>query len=181
MYHLIAAVVSVALGVYMTAAGVLYSGTVFTTASGKAQAMQIISSMEQIDAGWTMWENAGNNITTTLLTSALLTGGNYLAAYPAPPSIATASNTTGGAGVNPFYLLDEYGTNGNAAAATENSAVGISLVLSGTSGTNACLAIAQSAGYVAVGQTFNSVANPVLGGVTININNGAGTVVGVTS
>ena len=167
MYHLLAAIIAVVLGVYMSAAGVIYTGSAFSGASAKATAVQIVSSMEQIDAAWTMWESAGGNVkvagSAAAVQTALTTGGTYLSQFPSPPAIYPGSGGiayTGGFTVN-AYNIDVYtdnvptltaGITGGSANETIN--IGTYFFLDKTIGLNACTAIAQGAGLIAPGTTL---------------------------
>lgn len=173
MYNLLAIVVSVAIGVFMTAAGLFYSGSAFTTASGKAQAMQIINAMEQIDAAWTMWSNDGNTTTTTNPTitgvGSLTASPYYLSSYPPAPSIATTS----GIAATAAYVLDRYGTGGaTPVAGNETTTTGIAMVLSATTGGNACLEMARASGLVQTTATFASTGAITVSGQPMNLNTG---------
>lgn len=174
MYNLLAVVVSVAIGVFMSAAGVFYAGSAFTTSSGKAQAMQILSSMEQIDAAWTMWSNDGNTTTGATPANTNLTGAPYyLSSYPPAPANAQTWGGAAGTTVAAGYVIDAFGsvgsTNGGAALGlTETTNTGIVLFLDSGTGGNACLEIARSAGVVgSTVQSFSTASSIIISGTTI--------------
>ncbi|WP_448208446.1 hypothetical protein [Azospirillum sp. sgz302134] len=168
MYNLLASIIAVAIGVFMTSAGLYYGGAAYSTSSAKAQAMQIIASMEQIDSAWTIWSNDGNTTTGALPAytgaTGLTSAPYYLSAVPTPPSTAVAWSQGGAAA----YVLDTWGsgsTNGGGAApATETSNTGIALLLNKSTGGNACLEMAKAAGVMGLttsSTTFPAAAQPL--------------------
>lgn len=186
MYHLLAAIIAVVLGVYMAAAGIIYTGTAFSGASAKAQAVQIVSAMEQIDAAWSMWEAAGGNVITAgsaaAIKTALITNGTYLTQFPSPPAIypGTGGAAYTGAFTVTSYNIDPYtdavptqplGITGNA---TESASIGTYFFLDKTIGANTCLAIAQSAGLIAAGSTLTAANLTLASGYVLNLNTNGG-------
>lgn len=170
MFNLLSVVVAVAISGFMAAAGVFYTGSAFTNMSAKAQAVQVLSAMEQIDAAWTMWSNDGNTTTASLPSSTVLTSATpptYMSSYP--PAINTA--TTFGTGPTAAgYVIDSTGTGGATAAGNETTNTGVYTVLTSTTGANACLEIAKSAGYVAsTASSFTGLANITVNAVTVAV------------
>ncbi len=170
MFNLLSVVVAVAISGFMAAAGVFYSGSAFTNMSAKAQAVQILSAMEQIDAAWTMWSNDGNTTTASAPSSTGLTSvtpPTYMSSYPPPPNTAT---TFGGGPTAAGYIIDSTGNGGATAAGNETNNTGVYVVLNATTGANSCLEIAKSAGYVATtANNFTGLANITVNAVTVAV------------
>ena len=164
MYQLIAAIVAIAIGVASAASGIYYAGTAYTAASAKAQAVQIISALEQIDAAWSMWEGDSNTTSAAHptgyvvgtgagdLQAANSQGFTYLQSWPTAPSQAVtwgAAPATTGAAV---YAVDRTTPAGKLF-------VGTFVVLAAGAGAStgalaACTQIAQMSGMVAAGATL---------------------------
>ena len=190
MYHLLAAIIAVVLGVYMAAAGIIYTGSAFSGASAKAQAIQIVSSMEQIDAAWSMWEAAGGNAKTAgsgaNVKAALIANSTYLAQYPAPPAVTAGTTVTApvyaGAYSGQYYIDANTDNTVNQLAnmvvggAQESLNDGVYAVLDATLGGNTCLAISQSAGLIAPSKTLTSANLALPSGCTVSLNTNSGIV-----
>ncbi len=168
MFNLLSVVVAVAISGFMAAAGVFYAGSTFTNMSAKAQAVQLLSAMEQIDAAWTMWSSDGNSTTSSTPTSTLLTSTTpptYMSAYPTPSNLATTFAAVAGA-----YYIDSVGTGGGTVAGNETTNTGVYTVLNASTGSNACLEIAKSAGYVATtASTFTGLSTITVNAVTVAV------------
>ena len=181
MYQLIAAVVAIGLGVITAGAGIYYGGSAYGSATNKAQASQIIASLEQIDAAWSMWEGDGNTTTANTLPtsgngSTLVTAdaqnNTWLQTWPAEPPIA---DTSWGVSANTGFLVD------SSSAVTDGAGhtfTGVYIVLQApvvatgsTGGLGVCTQVAQQSGMVASNSTLalttvNTI-NLSTGGTTI--------------
>lgn len=144
MFNLLALIVSIALGSAMAAAGVYYGGSVLTAAGAKAQGVEVIASLQQVDAAWVVYSNDGKTNSAAFPT---LSGGasgtdltvdGYLASPPNAPNFATTWAAAGAQAAG-FYL-DRVAGGG-----AESTETGTFIILS-TSAGGTCLAIAQSAG-----------------------------------
>jgi hypothetical protein len=134
--------------------------------SAKAQAVRVLSAMELIDAAWTMWSNDRSTTTASLPNSTVLTSSTlptHMSSYP--PPINTAS-TFGASPTAAGYVIDGTGS----AVGKETTNTGAYTVLTSTTGANACLEIAKSAGYVAsTASSFTDLANITVNAVTVAV------------
>lgn len=138
MFNLLTVIVAVALSGVMAAAGVFYGGSAFTQSGPKAAAMGIVQGMAQIEGAWVLYSSDGNTTDTTVPATATLISGNYLAAVPTAPTIAT---TYGGLAGNNVYQTDLI------TAGPDTAQTGSFLVLSNTS-LSVCTEIARAGGQV---------------------------------
>jgi len=168
MFNLLSVVVAVAISGFMAAAGIFYTGSAFTNTSAKAQAIQILSALEQVDAAWTLWSNDGNSTTASLpSSSALTTPTAYLSSFPPPINTATTYGTGPSAAA---YAIDSTGTGGAVVVGNESTSTGVYTVLNASTGANACLEIAKSSGYVAsTVSTFTGLANITVNAVAVTV------------
>ncbi len=153
MFNLITSIIAVALTAALAAAEIIYIGPAFLTSTPKAVAAQIIASMSQIDAAWTMWGTTtattttfptitGTGLVTDLLGVPGAANTQFLAAIPTAPATAA---TWGGVLLSNKYQIDHYNT--AAATVAETDELGIFVALDSTS-LSICTEIARAGGQI---------------------------------
>lgn len=161
MFNILTVIISVALTAIMGAAGVFYTGNMFTTAGPKAAAVGIIQGLSQVDAAWTLYNSNGNTTTLGAAGSTLptmtstglstdLISANYLAAVPTAPTIGATWN-----GVAAAYTLDltNTATASGLTQFTSFASGGVYLVL-GTTALSQCTEIARAGGQITASGTL---------------------------
>jgi hypothetical protein len=156
MVNLLAVIISVALTVVMSAAGMVYLGNTFTSAGPKAAANQVISALSQIDASWILYSSNGGTTTlaaagstfptmTGAATATDLVGAGYLTAVPT--ALSSATTWGGGAAGYALDLTNPATATGVTAAGMAGQYGAIFIVLPSTA-MGSCVAIAQASGQL---------------------------------